>query len=365
MKPWKLGMFLIVIGLLFAACGPAAQSEQPGFTAAPSVTPLPSSTATATPIPTLTQTPTITPTPTPAHPLSIAYLFQQSYSGELVVEETLEDEETYTRQIVSYLSEGLKIYALMLVPKGDVPESGWPVIVFNHGYVDPEIYSSTVGYIAYMDAFASNGYIVLRSDYRGHGESEGEPENSYFTQGTTIDVLNAVAAVKQWETADPDRVGMWAHSMGGWITMKAMITDSSIRAGVLWAGVTGSYDDLCVYWFNCENWDDATWAFWVNTPYGEYGLPQEDPVFWEPTSMNNYLSKIEGVVQLHHAPSDAVVPIELSRLTYERLVTAGVTAEIYEYPGDNHNLAQNFDQAMARSLAFFDLYLKGIKRVED
>ncbi len=175
--------------------------------------------------------------------------------------------DSFSRYIVSYLSEGNKIYALLTIPGGDAPETGWPVIVFNHGYIQPDLYSTTQGYEAYMYAFADHGYIVLRPDYRGHGNSEGEPQNTYFHQGTTIDVLNAVAAVKQWETADPERIGMWGHSMGGWISLRAMVIDPDIRVGVIWGGVLGSYDDLCVHWFNCANWDDSTWTFWSRNPF--------------------------------------------------------------------------------------------------
>lgn len=319
----KIRAFVFVIGLLLSACSSVAKIE--ANESAPAVTPQPSSTAAASPVPTqtltptITFTPTITPTVTPADPLSVEYLKQQSYSGELVIEEELDPEETYNRYMVSYFSEGNKNYALFLVPNGEVPETGWPVIAFNHGYIPPEDYSSTAGYIAYMDAFASNGYIVLRADYRGNGNSEGEPVNTYFHQGNTIDVLNAVAAVKKWETADPNRIGMWGHSMGGWISLRAMIIDPDIRVGVIWAGVLGSYDDLCVYWFNCANWDEETWTFWSQTPFAEYGLPEENEEFWTAASTDTYLSELQGIVQLHHATTDAGVPVELSQVMYEKI----------------------------------------------
>ena len=67
----------------------------------------------------------------------------KTYPGsELVIESTLEPEENYGRYIVSYLSEGNKIFALMTVPWGFKPDSGWPVIIFNHGYVRPDKYRS-------------------------------------------------------------------------------------------------------------------------------------------------------------------------------------------------------------------------------
>ena len=354
----KKRVFVLFVGLLLSACGPAAQIE-----ASPSVTSGPSSTATPVPTqtltPTVTPTLTITPTVTPAHPLSVEYLKQQSYSGELIIEEEIDHQTSYSRYLVSYLSEGNKNYALFTVPDGDTPENGWPVIVFNHGHIKPELYSTIFGYESYVHAFADHGYIVLRPDYRGHGNSEGEPQNSYFHQATTIDVLNAVAAVKKWETADPDRIGMWGHSMGGWISMRAMVADPDIRAVVIWGGAIGSYDDLCVHWFNCANWDDATWAFWSETPFAEYGLPGENEAFWAAASTDTYLSELEAVVQLHHATTDTVVPVALSRTMHEKMLAAGVEVEFYEYPGDDHNLSQTFELAMTRSLTFFDLHLKG------
>ncbi len=141
---------------------------------------------------------------------------QQEYPGsDIVIEQTLAPGVNYQRYYVSYLSEGLKIYALLTVPNGTPPQTGWPVVIFNHGYIPPEVYRTTERYIAYVDGFARNGYIVLRSDYRGHASSEGEATGGYGTPDYTVDVLNAVASVKKYPAADPNRMGMWGHSMGG------------------------------------------------------------------------------------------------------------------------------------------------------
>jgi alpha-beta hydrolase superfamily lysophospholipase len=114
------------------------------------------------------------------------------------------------------------------------------VILFNHGYIPPERYRTTERYVAYVDAFARSGYIVFRSDYRGHGKSEGEAANGYATPAYTIDVLNAVEAIKNFPDADPERIGMWGNSMGGGITLRIMVTTSDVKAGVIWAGTVAS-----------------------------------------------------------------------------------------------------------------------------
>ncbi|MDO4264332.1 MAG: peptidase, partial [Deinococcus sp.] len=65
-------------------------------------------------------------------PISIQALRARDYPGSaLTVERELERGDNYSRQVVSYLSDGLKINALLTVPDGPPPEGGWPAIVFN------------------------------------------------------------------------------------------------------------------------------------------------------------------------------------------------------------------------------------------
>ena len=70
-----------------------------------------------------------------------------------------------------------------------------------------------------------------------------------------------------------------------------------------------------------------------------------------------YLSELEGVVQLHHATTDVVVPVALSKVMYEKMMAEGIVVEFYEYPGDDHNISQTFEMAMVRSLKFFYIHL--------
>ena len=220
---WRGGALLWVLAVVvLASCGggqatvPAtspvqAVSDAPAATAPPPATPTAEPTSTATPVPSATPTATATetpsPTPTPLHPMSIAYLRQQSYPGsDLVIEQTLNPGANYDRYVASYLSEGLKIYGLLTVPRGERPESGWPIIVFLHGYIPPDVYRTTERYVAYQDAFARNGYITLKPDYRGHGSSEGNPSGGIRGPDYTIDALNAVASLKRHPDADPERL---------------------------------------------------------------------------------------------------------------------------------------------------------------
>ncbi len=331
--------------------------------ATPAPTETPTATPSATPSPTATATPS--PTPTPLNPLMIEVMRQGEYPGsDIVIEQVLQPGVNYQRYLASYLSEGLKIYALLTVPNGEKPATGWPAIIFNHGYIPPAQYRTTERYVAYVDAFARSGYIVFRPDYRGHGNSEGEAEGGYGSPAYTIDVLNAVGSVKRYADADPDRIGMWGHSMGGHITLRAMVTTSDIKAGVIWAGVIASYPDMM------NNWRRPSSAPPINIPERQrrwrqeltetYGTPEENPAFWETISPANYLADLSGPIQLHHGTGDVEVPVEFSRNLYQQAQDEGISmpVEYYEYAGDNHNLSNNLGLALQRSVAFFDRYVK-------
>ncbi|MFZ6035287.1 MAG: alpha/beta hydrolase family protein [Patescibacteria group bacterium] len=298
-----------------------------------------------------------------SNPLSIDSLRNGKYPGsDIVIEQTLDPGANYQRYIASYKSEGLKIYGLLTVPRGDRPKAGWPVVVFNHGYIPPQEYRTTERYIAYTDAFSRNGYILFRPDYRGHDKSEGQPSGAYGSNNYTIDVLNAAASIKKYKDADPKKIGMWGHSMGGFITLRNMVVDPDIKAGVIWAGVVASYPDLI------NNWRRGTFTppssiptralGWRNQLMNKYGTPEENPRFWNSLSANSYLKDISGPIQLHHGTADESVPVEFSKKLKQEMDQAGKTGELYIYEGDDHNIANNFNVAVQRSVEFFDKYLK-------
>lgn len=299
---------------------------------------------------------------TPPHELSIESLRSRSYDGgDLVVEQTLDPGANYNRYIVSYQSDGNKIYALLTIPNGEKPVRGWPVVVFNHGYIPPSQYRTTERYIAYVDDIARSGYMVLRSDYRGHGSSEGDAVGAYGSNAYTIDVLNAVSAIKKHRDANPQRIGMWGHSLGGFITLRAMVTQKDIKAGVIWAGVVGSYPDLISRWRR-----RPTPAFpapsgtggWRQNLVSLFGTPENNPIFWKTLSANSYLADIGGPLQLHHGTGDTSVPVEFSQKLAEELKVSEKEGELHLYPGDDHNISGYYRSAMDRTIDFFDKQLK-------
>jgi dipeptidyl aminopeptidase/acylaminoacyl peptidase len=367
----------VIITLIAASCStqvPGAQAApaavQPAVATAvveqPTLAPVATNTLAASPTPTpmaptLTPSPVPTSTPTP-DPMSITAMRNGSYPGsDIVIVKELTAAIGYHRYYAFYLSQGLKIYGLLTVPNGDPPPGGWPAIVFNHGYIPPTQYVTTERYVAYVDYLARAGYVVYKIDYRGNGNSEGIARGAYGDPGYTVDVLNAISSLQKFPQVNPQKIGMWGHSMGGYLTLRAMVISKAIKVGVIWAGVVGSYADLVDIWHhndlatptaqpNSPNWKHK----WIDL----YGTPQEDPQFWDSISATSYLADLSGPLQLHHDTQDSEVPYVFSQTLAKDVQNVGGTVEFYSYPGDDHNLANSFGLAMSRTIAFFDKYLK-------
>ncbi len=306
-------------------------------------------------------------------PLAIEAMRIRSYPGsDLKIEETLADGVNYHQYIASYFSDGLKIYGLLTVPisGNNFPASnasrsnaGWPVIIFNHGYIPPTQYRTTERYVAYVDAFAKNGYIVFKPDYRGNGSSEGQPEGSYYSPAYTVDVLNALSSVKKYPGADQNRIGMWGHSMGGNITLRSLVISPDIKATVIWGGVVGTYDDLMNNWQRRVSYSPPPneLALRNRSRAGliqKYGTPASNPAFWNSIDPNYNLQYMTAPVELHAGLSDEEGPWQFSQGLYDRLKSLGKTTEFYTYEGANHNISSpSFEIAMQRSIDFFNKHL--------
>ncbi len=350
-------LVLAFTAMIVSSCGMKAVPLPTNTAIPPSETRIPTETFEPSP----TSTPALTATPVP-HPMSIIALRNQEFPGsEVTIVKELDRGSNYRRYYAYYLSEGLKIYALLTIPNSAPPEGGFPAIVFNHGYIPPDIYRTTERYVHYVDELAKAGYVVFRIDYRGHDQSEGEPTGAYGNPGYQVDVMNAVSSIKQLSEVDPDKVGMWGHSMGGYLTLRAMVISNEVKAGVIWAGVVASYPDLLYNWRRTGSFTpspSSRGVGWRTSWLEQFGTPEQNPAFWNSVSATSYLADLSGPLQLHHGTNDEDVPLEFSIRLAELVRMERKVADLYVYEGDNHNIANNFYTAMDRTIEFFDLHLK-------
>lgn len=316
--------------------------------------------------------PTPNPSPFAFKELTIPYLREREYKSGLGEMKKITDNGNFTSYLTNYDSDGLKINGLLTIPDSEKPEGGYPAIVFIHGYIPPTIYRTQEKYADYVNYLARNEFVVFKIDLRGNGDSEGEPGGAYYSSDYIIDTLNAYTALQnadfksdssQAPLINPKKIGLWGHSMGGNVVMRAFAVKPEIPAVVIWAGAGYTYKDLLDYRISdgsyrppSDNTERQRKRQLLRDTYGEFNA--ENP-FWKQVAITNYLNDLKGAVQLNHAVNDDVVSIEYSRNLNKILDGTSIIHELNEYQSGGHNITNpSFTPAMQNTVEFFNKYLK-------
>jgi dipeptidyl aminopeptidase/acylaminoacyl peptidase len=281
-------------------------------------------------------------TPDPYAEWYIDSLRARTYGGgEIIIVQTLAVTRDFTRTLIAYPSDGLTIYGFMNIPRGPGP---FPVVIVNHGYIDPAIYQSLTYMTRYTDPLARAGFLVIHPDYRGYGQSASGP--NLFRAGFAIDVLNLIALVKTLPYADAQAIGLFGHSMGGGISLRVSTISPDVKAVLLYGAMSGD-----------ENANFAKISEWRGDPnLPELSIPPDAIARIAPI---NYLADIQAPISLHHGDADATVPPQWSADLYARLIALGKDGEYFTYPGQPHTfIGDGQTLLLERAVEFFNKHLR-------
>lgn len=251
-----------------------------------------------------------------------------------------------------------------------------PVIIMFRGYAPIENYYSGMGTKNAAAVFATNNYLTLAPDFLGFGESDDEPIDTW--EARFIKTVNAIDLIKtvqtfpeidlsalenfplQKITLDPDKIGIWGHSNGGQIAISVLEAMNSNLPTTLWAPVLAPFPYSILY-FSDEYEDEGK----ATRKY--LALFEEDYDVFD-FSISQHLDQLHGPIQIQHGTNDDSALVTWTEeflakvdLENERRATDGSTEDkklsieidFYKYPGANHNLQPNWNEAIQKDLNFF------------
>lgn len=185
---------------------------------------------------------------------------------------------------------------------------GSPVFIYLHGNTGSRAAPHRVGVSKVLSAL---GYHVLVPDYRGFGDSTGEPTEA----GLTTDALYVYKWVKA--RCRDSLVVIWGHSLGTGVstnTAVKLIEEGVIFDGVILEGAFNSARQKIPFHV-------FSWYYWKFPGIG-YFFPEP----WEhnkvvfPTEEN--LKKMRNPILFLHAEDDHLVPFPVAQQMYEVAVSA-------------------------------------------
>lgn len=130
---------------------------------------------------------------------------------------------TYTRHDTTFDSHGTACAAWLYRPEGVVAP---PIIVMGHGFGAIRVMRLD----AYAERFADAGFAVLVFDYRGFGDSDGQPRNVLSVPMQHQDWRAAVAYARSLPDVDTTRVVAWGTSFSGGHVLHLAAEDHDLAA---------------------------------------------------------------------------------------------------------------------------------------
>ena len=251
--------------------------------------------------------------------------------------------------------DGTEIDGIVTKPVDFEPSGKYPFLLNPHGGPTG---ASLLTFNPTEQIMAANGYLLLEPNFRGstgRGEKFAGANQNDWGDGDYKDDMSGVQAMVDTGWADPDRLGAFGWSYGGFMTMWIDTQTDKFKAISPGAGLPDLYSMysqtdihryMTMFFDNKEPWDN----------FQEY---------WDHSPMK-YIENVKTPTMILHGQSDTRVPIPQSEEFYRALYQRHVPVEYVTYPRENHGFVEprHIQDRWQRYLVFFGKYLNNPPKTE-
>ncbi|NNF25887.1 MAG: S9 family peptidase [Gemmatimonadetes bacterium] len=260
-------------------------------------------------------------------------------------------------------SDGMEVPAQLFLPPDLEQGERRPAVVFFHGGSRRQMllgfhylgyYHNAYAFNQYM---AAKGYVVLSVNYRsgvGYG-LEFREALDYGARGASEfrDVLAAGLYLRGRDDVDPDAIGLWGGSYGGYLTALGLARASDL--------FTAGVDLHGVHDWNIEfDFDNRVLPDQVDE------LAEVKRLAWESSPMSS-VDTWESPVLFIHGDDDRNVPFRETVDLAQKLRKRGVDVEFLSFPDEVHGFLrhESWLRAYRAAAEFFDRRLRGAGGVSE
>ena len=220
--------------------------------------------------------------------------------------------------------QGVELFYRLYTPKN--LSGKHPVIVYVYGGPHAQVVQNRWGGSRGLlfQHWVNKGYVVFSIDNRGSNYRGTEFENPIYQKMGSVEVEDQVTGVKflrSLDFVDPERIGIYGHSYGGYMALMSMFkAPEYFQAGVSGAPVTD-------------------WALY-DTAYTEryMGHPAKTGNAYEMSSVFPYAENLKGRLFIYHGMADDNVLFKNSTRLYKHLQDQALMFEMMDYPGKKHGI---------------------------
>lgn len=241
----------------------------------------------------------------------------------------LKEEYMADMKPIKYTSrDGLVINGYLTLPK-NVEAKNLPVVIHPHG--GPWARDGW-GFNSNVQFLANRGYAVLQMNFRGStGFGREFWEISFKEWGKKMqdDITDGVNWLIEEGIADPERIGIYGGSYGGYATLAGLtFTPDLYACGVDYVGVS-----------NIFSWMSAIPPYWepyLEMIYEMVGHPQKDSLLIHDASPLFHVDKIKAPLFIAQGANDPRVPQAESDQIVEALKERGIEVPYMVKDNEGH-----------------------------
>ncbi len=202
--------------------------------------------------------------------------------------------------------------------------------------------------------------MVVVPDFRGHNDSEGSEfasgplESNWYVRDSIV----AFRAIDSLPRASRVNRFMWGHSMGGAVTLRALLAlKNRVKGASIWSSTTTDNRKSAVY-YSLMN---AGLSDSLSTEKPALNRLMSDlnalPFNFKPIQgdAGQFIDELETPLSIHHSVLDLKsTPYYWSVELAGKLYTSSKPYHFYSYAGDKHLFdGDNLTQAIQRDVSFF------------
>ncbi len=223
---------------------------------------------------------------------------------------------------------GAMLNARMILPPDFDAKKKYPAIVnvYNGPHVQLVTNTWLGGGELWMHHMAQEGYVVFALDGRGSANRGFAFESDIHRRmgdAEIEDQLTGVNYLKAQTFVDPERVGVYGWSYGGFMTTSLMTRPEA--KGVFKCGIAGG--------------PVIDWKMYEIMYTERYmDTPQENPDGYAKSSLFNYIDNLNGRLLMIHGSSDDVVLWQHSMRYIRECIRKGKQIDYFVYPEHLHNV---------------------------
>jgi dipeptidyl-peptidase-4 len=243
--------------------------------------------------------------------------------------------------------DGQLLHYRIIKPLGFQAGRQYPVFMYLYAGPTGQTVTRSWGRRLLIEQYmAQHGYVVFSIDNRGtprRGVAFQEPAFKRLGQVELIDQVAGLNFIKSRDFVDPERVGLFGWSYGGYATLMGLMQFPDQWAmGVSVAPVTD-------------------WALY-DTHYTEryMSTPQENPEGYQAGNVLTYAGRLQQPLMVIHGMADDNVLFSNSTKLFKKLQDENILFDVMTYPGGKHGISGQAAQThVYRTITgYFDRHLK-------